>query len=1755
MTDFASLTISVDATQAKTAANELDKLADSGQRLESDIKRTTSNTTASFNNLSGGIESAASNIKASLLGAAAGFASVQTAVKSFSAFVDFERSVSSLSTVILGSSEVTAQLRDESIRLGEQYGKMPTEQAKAFYQIISSGVTDATKATELLDEANKLSVGGMADLFQTADALTSILAAYGDKVKSVSDVSDILFTGTLAGKTTIDELANSIGRVSPLAENAGVSFDELVASVSALTLSGISTQESITGVRAILASIIKPSKESADLAKDLGIQFNAAGLQAKGFGGFMEEVVRKTGGSSEAISLLFGGIEAIVPALAFAGNAGKQFADIMGQMETRAGSTQTAFEKMAASPGFKIDQLMAQINSMAIRLGDTLAGFLIPAVEGASKALNGLFGSNKLSAIDQQKQAIAGLKSELQSLNDRKNIPLVGELLFDKKQADELKSRIDHAEADLVKLSEAAKNVQSVIPKAEVKTNNAFVMPEKKSSGSRSKEISESERFLKALQQEAEQAGKTEIEILQLKAAKLGLSDASAPLIAQIEKSSAAMKAQRDQAGELVRDLQEVESVTQSVKTAEEKLADETARLNRLLNLPNNAGISIETYGRAIKKAQDEFVKLSTQSKKSFDEVSQFAIQAERNIQTSFGDALRQGFEGNLSGMVSSFKSALAQMVAQAISADVLGSIFGRSQGFSQTSILLDQFKAVLSGGKGASGTDTTSSLLNGITGLGNTFKDGFSGLSKTFTSGFSSFRNLIPSFGRNVALGTGVGGLGGAGSALANGVGTGTAATGGLAGGLGTAAGAAAIAFISTQVFRGLAGDKRLGGGFGKAVNAIGDLPIIGDLFPIAPALNFLFGRGPLKQKETNLIGTASESGFSGITSTKFKAEGGLLVGDKVIRIQADTDTGKLLQEFNGKLKDTAQAASDAARIIDQFIDEGITALSDSIKKSADVLGIGTDVLNGFSQSINIASEKGKALSEEQLAKVITDFGDAMAKQLIPNIDQMSKRGESASDTFLRLGNEFQVLTNTLEVLGKSTAQANQFLKDVSFEARESFLKIVGGADKLNNELEFFSQNFLTVEERLKPVAELVNKTFKELNVSGITTNEQFASLVKSQDLTTESGQKMFSSLLEIQDEFLQLTSTFGQFGGTVAETTEIIKKANEEQERAASRRAEIAQRDKARLKQEEETKKLEEARLKEKEEAISLRDELLRSGDAIAIMRNELKATNFEINKDADPAAEFAKLQAKLSVDLIQAASSAAIEIRDVKSLLNTLYRNIVSSQVVEPIYRGIKDSILSGIDEFGKVVSNIAEKDRRANSTSINSISKAVDGFAKVMATQRAARDANSGGQGIASVLAARRNLNLASQTESVAGKLQFGGDVIAYAKAINQLNKDFANGIISANQHKQAIAGLNKISSDSAKLLNNTALQMERIEKASLNLGKSGLDSIGFYFNSISKSVRELDKQADQLGEPLGKVAQAVGKMKSIAFVFRESAEAVRDGFKDFAPTILRGLEGAGKALSKSDIVGKAAQLAAGVLNTQSGKEKEQVIKSDPLFKNKDSNGLSKLIEGVVAFDPESFERSFLRISDALNKNKINEAQFAKLFNIALDSFEGLSNGAGRAAGGLNEIGRAAKSAADNIRLDRKLTILNPQQQLQVAQTQFIDIINRAKGGDKEAASQMEGAARTLLETGQISLSNQTDLFTFVQAKLREVEGSGKLQSLEVDANILKQLEAMNKRMEDQQKVNLSVSAQIASIQTKTADTLERWEKIGMPATRT
>jgi len=1066
----------------------------------------------------------------------------------------------------------------------------------------------------------------------------------------------------------------------------------------------------------------------------------------------------------------------------------------------------------------------------------------------------------------------------------------------------------------------------------------------------------------------------------------------------------------------------------------------------------------------------------------------------------------------------------------------LLGNLFGKSAGFGNISALLDTFKRMASGSVsfGGGGQD---SLLSGVTGLGNIFKDGFSSIGKTFSSGFSRFTSLFSGAPRGAFTGASFLGLGQSGSALANGVGAG-ASSGGLLSGLGgTLAGAGIGIGIGTL----LGGDKKVGGigsGLlstgGAALGAFGG-PIgaaVGGI--LGGAISALFGRGPLKQKETNLIGSFNSEGFSGITSTKLKAEGGLLVGDKVIRIQADADTGKLLGEFNGKLKDTASKASEAAVAVGKFLDDGIKAITKEVETSAKSMGISADLIKGFTQSINIASEKGKGLTEEQLTKAITGFGDAMARQLIPEIDNLKKSGESAASAFVRLGSEFETLVDVMEVLGSSTQNATEFLKGVSFESRAAFLNMAGGADKLNSQLSLFADNFLTVEERIKPAQELLNKTFKDLGISGINTKEQFAALVKAQDLTTESGQKMFVALLDIQDEFLAVNEAFGGLGTTIETVTEQIKKATDDQIKIAERRAELAARERKEAAKNEELKKAQEAQEKVTQSAIDMRESLLRAGDAMALLANEFIIKKPSINKDANFSTEIAKANAKLATDLIGELSAIALEVKDVKSVISSLTRVATSQSVVKPIADSIRSAITGGQQS--------------------DAINRSINRLVNVLAVNQARSGIDRLGQGIADVLAAQRKLSNASATESVNGRLQFGKDIIEYAKAIDSLNDQYKSGVISADQHEQALSGLAKAMGGNAKLLNDTAGQMERIKKASLELGKAGLDSIGFYFNQITKSAKELDKEASELQTPLGKVSDAIGRLKSAAFVFAESAGAVKDGFKDIKPDVLRDLSKAGGQLSKANIVANAAGIASQVLTTIGGKQAQQKIESDPLFKNKNARDLGLLIEGITAFDPESFERAFTRLNAALAKGAVNEAQYAKLFNIALDSFEGLDSGINNTTASLGDLRKAAKNAADSLLLDKKLSTLSPKQQFNFAEKQFTELISRAKGGDASAAGELDNAARTLLEAGQASLSNQTDLFTFVQAQLRSVEQSGSNPRLEVDKNILKQLENMNKKLEEQQTINQQITAQVASINMRATDTLERWEKIGMPATR-
>jgi TP901 family phage tail tape measure protein len=324
--------------------------------------------------------------KAGIVGA---FAAVGAAAgKATRDALQFTTAVAELSTLLPKGSKEVDIMADQSKRLARQFGDMPINQTKAFYQIISAGASGAAEATNILTVSNKLAIGGVTDVRTAADGLTSTLNAYGLAAHDATMVSDAMFVAMRAGKTDIAQISASIGSVAPLAAQAGASIEELLSAVGALTKGGQSTNVAMTGVRAILASIVKPTSEASKMASDLGIEFTAAALESKGLAKFLQDVAEKTGGSSEKMAQLFGGVEALVPALALTGKGAKDFNDIMDSMKSKAGETEEAVEKMMSTPQKQLDKLTGRLATYSVSLGESILKTLTPSIAALNRMLD-----------------------------------------------------------------------------------------------------------------------------------------------------------------------------------------------------------------------------------------------------------------------------------------------------------------------------------------------------------------------------------------------------------------------------------------------------------------------------------------------------------------------------------------------------------------------------------------------------------------------------------------------------------------------------------------------------------------------------------------------------------------------------------------------------------------------------------------------------------------------------------------------------------------------------------------------------------------------------------------------------------------------------------------------------------------------------------------------------------------------------------------------------------------------------------------------------------------------------------------------------------------------------------------------------------------------------------------------------------------------------------------------------------------------
>lgn len=299
--------------------------------------------------------------------------------------LEFGKGIAEASTLTDEATFSTEKMREITLSMGKQFGGKSKQQVKALYDTISAGYGDATQATQVLTAANKLAVGGVTDVATAGDGLTTILNAYHLSASDSSKVTDTFFATVKAGKTTVPELSRALGKVAPIAASLGIEFAELGGGIAALTAQGLSTAESVTGLRSALSNIQKPSKQARIEAERLGITFNSAGLQAAGgLGGLLKQIRGSRKFNRDSLVKLFGSIRGVGAVTALTSENFEGLDKAMAILESREGSTTRAFDRINQTDFQNLKRAEANMEALQIELGKGLT----PALVDVARTLN-----------------------------------------------------------------------------------------------------------------------------------------------------------------------------------------------------------------------------------------------------------------------------------------------------------------------------------------------------------------------------------------------------------------------------------------------------------------------------------------------------------------------------------------------------------------------------------------------------------------------------------------------------------------------------------------------------------------------------------------------------------------------------------------------------------------------------------------------------------------------------------------------------------------------------------------------------------------------------------------------------------------------------------------------------------------------------------------------------------------------------------------------------------------------------------------------------------------------------------------------------------------------------------------------------------------------------------------------------------------------------------------------------------------------
>lgn len=367
---MADYTLSVDITADDHASETFKRIQENAKNFKSTVE----NAGQSMQKFGEKTESVGKNLTKSVTTPIVG---VGTATAKLA--TDFGSSMAKVSTIADTTQVPIGDLKESILELSDDTGVAADDIAESAYQAISAGQSTG-EAVNFVTNSTKLAKGGFTDAATSVDTLTTILNAYGDKAGDVTSVSDKLIMTQNLGKTTVDQLGASMGKIIPTANMYGVSLDNITSAYVTTTKNGIATAESTTYLNSMLNELGKAGTDVSDMLKEkTGKSFQElmeSGMSLTDVLNIIQEACTESG---KSIGDVFSSQEAAKGAATLVQHA-DDFNSAMQAMANSAGATNEAFNKIDSSSAENFAKALNRLKNAGIQFGEAVVPVVVPVI-------------------------------------------------------------------------------------------------------------------------------------------------------------------------------------------------------------------------------------------------------------------------------------------------------------------------------------------------------------------------------------------------------------------------------------------------------------------------------------------------------------------------------------------------------------------------------------------------------------------------------------------------------------------------------------------------------------------------------------------------------------------------------------------------------------------------------------------------------------------------------------------------------------------------------------------------------------------------------------------------------------------------------------------------------------------------------------------------------------------------------------------------------------------------------------------------------------------------------------------------------------------------------------------------------------------------------------------------------------------------------------------------------------------------------